>query len=150
MTNLTQKFSQSVFGAATRLIILTLFLMVFGTNAVLAQTRGYVTNFTNNTVSVVNTATNTVVATVPVLGGPYGVAVTPNHAFVYVANFAFNNVQVISTALNAVVATIPVGLGPEGIAITPSGAFAYVANSNSNNVQVISTTTNTVVATIPG
>lgn len=110
MTNLMQNFSRSALGAAIRVVTLMFFLMVFGTNALLGQTRGYVTNFTNNTVSVVNPATNTVVATVPVLGGPYGVAVTPNHAFVYVANFAFNNVQVISTALNAVVATIPVGL----------------------------------------
>ena len=38
----------------------------------------YITNFNDGTVSVINTATNTVVATIPVGGHPYGVAVTPD------------------------------------------------------------------------
>ena len=37
-----------------------------------AQTRAYVTNFTDNTVSVIDSATNTVVATVPVGTNPEG------------------------------------------------------------------------------
>ena len=46
----------------------------------------YVAGFNSNTVSVIDTATNTVTATVPVGGRPSGVAVTPDGAFVYVAN----------------------------------------------------------------
>ncbi|HZQ33849.1 MAG TPA: Ig-like domain-containing protein, partial [Mycobacterium sp.] len=46
-------------------------------------THVYVTNLAGNSVSVVNTATNTVTATIPVGSGPGGVAVRPNGALVY-------------------------------------------------------------------
>src|SRR6266550_4430723 len=108
----------------------------------------YVTNFSSNMVSVIATATNTVVATVAVGTCPLGVAITPDGAFAYVANAGSSTVSVIATATNTVVATVAVGAGPEGVAITPDGAFAYVTNFASNTVSVIATATNTVVATI--
>ena len=48
-----------------------------GTATAQAQTRAYVTNDGSNTVSVIDTATNTVVATIPVGLLPTGVAITP-------------------------------------------------------------------------
>src|SRR5260370_867639 len=99
-------------------------------------------------VSVIDTVTYSVVATIPVGQYPAGVAVTPNGAFVYVANFNSNSVSVISTVTNTVTATVTVGTGPWDIAITPNGAFAYVTNYTSRNVSVINTATNTVVASI--
>jgi YVTN family beta-propeller protein len=108
----------------------------------------YVANETSNNVSVIDTATNTVVATVPVGTFPIGVAATPDGKHVYVAN-SVNSVSVIATATNTVVATITVGLAPFGIAITPDGKHAYVTNANSDTVSVIDTATNTVTATVP-
>ena len=116
----------------------------------------YVTNASSNTVSVIDTATNTVVATVPVGNGevanpflfPSGVAVTPDGKHTYVTNASSNTVSVIDTATNTVVATVPVGINPYGVAIAPDGKRAYVANANSNTVSVIDTATNTVVATV--
>ena len=107
----------------------------------------YVTNAGSGTVSVINTATNSVLTTVPVGVSPEQVAVSLNGLFAYVTNPGSDNVSVIDTATNTVVATILVGTGPAGIAATPNGAV-YVANSGSNNVSVIDTATNTVVATI--
>ena len=46
----------------------------------------YISNFTSNTVSVIDTASNTVTATVAVGTDPYGVAVSPDGARVYVTN----------------------------------------------------------------
>ena len=63
----------------------------------------------SNDVTVINTATNTVVATIPVGSQPIGAAVTPDGTRVYVTNTASNTVSVINTATNTVVATIPVG-----------------------------------------
>ena len=71
--------------------------------------------------SVINTATNTVVATVAVGTDPAWVAITPNGAFAYVTNIGSNNVSVINTATNTVVATVTVGTNPLGVAITPNG-----------------------------
>ena len=69
----------------------------------------------------IDTASNMVVATVPVGSSPYGVAVTPDGKHAYVANIGSNNVSVIHTASNTVVATVPVGTGPVGVAVTPDG-----------------------------
>ncbi len=116
-----------------------------GTATAQAQTRAYVAN-RSNTVSVIDTATNTVVATIPVGQGPWEVAITPDGTRAYVTNAFSNTVSVIDTATNTVVATIPVGA--LGVAITPDGTRAYVTNGSSA-VSVIDTATNTVVATIP-
>ena len=78
-------------------------------------TRAYVTNQTSNNVSVINTATNTVVATVTVGTTPAGVSVSPDGSFVYVTNRTSNNVSVINTATNTVVATVTVGTDPVGV-----------------------------------
>ncbi len=111
-------------------------------------TQAYVTNLEDNTVSVIATSSNTVVATVPVGSGPIGVAVTPDGAHAYVTNFNSNTVSVIATATNTVVATVAVGSFPEGIAVTPDGKHVYVVNFGSNNVSVIVTAGNTVGATV--
>jgi YVTN family beta-propeller protein len=99
-------------------------------------------------VSVIDTATYKVVATIPVGQYPAGVAITPNGAFAYVANFNSNSVSVIDTSTNTVAATVPVGINPLGVAVTPNGAFAYVTDYTSADISVISTSTNTVVATV--
>jgi YVTN family beta-propeller protein len=117
---------------------------IVGTASALAQ-NAYITNAADSTVSVISTATNTVIATIPVGVGPSGVAVTPDGSKVYVANG--NTVSVISAATNTVIATIPVhGTGvPRGVAVTPDGKKVYVANLSDNTVSVISTATNTVI-----
>src|SRR5256886_13710269 len=56
----------------------------FGTATAQAQTRAYVTNESSNTVSVIDTATNTVVATIPVGAVPAAVAITPDGTRAYV------------------------------------------------------------------
>jgi YVTN family beta-propeller protein len=87
----------------------------------------YVTDVTADTgsVSVINTTTNMVTATIPVGLLPFGVAVTPDGSKVYVANEA-SNTAVIDTATNMVSATIPVGVGPLafGVFIQPPPRFA--------------------------
>ena len=121
---------------------------VLGSAPGLAQ-NAYITNSGANTVSVVNTATNTVIATVPVGSGPSGVAVSPDGTTAYVASGDGNTVSVINTAMNAVIATITVGSGPFGLAVTPDGSRVYVADSGDSSVSVVNTATNTVIATIP-
>ena len=106
----------------------------------------YVANYNSNTVSVINTATNTVTATVAVGTHPEAIAVSGGYA--YVTNSGSSNVSVINLSTNTVTATIPVdsGSGPYGVAV--SGGYAYVVNVGSNTVSVINTSTNTVTTTI--
>ena len=129
------------------LLIVAAFVVagLLGNAQCLAQ-NAYITNFASNTVSVIDTATNTVIATAPVGSDPAGVAVTPDGSKVYVANENSNNVSVIDTATNTVIATIPVGIDPLGVAVTPDGSKVYVASIGT--VSVIDTVTNTVTAPI--
>ncbi len=113
-----------------------------------AQFFAYVTNSNSSSVSVIDTASNAVVATVGVGARPIGVAITPDGSRAYVANSFSNSVSVIDAANNTVVATVPVESVPQGLAITPDGSRAYVANSFSNSVSVIYTASNTVIATV--
>jgi YVTN family beta-propeller protein len=116
----------------------------------------YVSNYglhgEGSTVSVIDTATNTVVATVTVGSGPIGVAVTPDGKQVYVTNQGSghsNTVSVIDAATNTVVATVTVGNAPNAVAVTPDGAHAYVTDDSGSapgHVSVIDTATNTVSA----
>jgi len=111
-------------------------------------TYAYVANYSSGNVSVIDTATNTVVSTITVGTNPFDVAITPNGQYAYVVNVGSSNVSVINTSTNAVVATISVGTSPFDVAITPNGQYAYVVNVGSSNVSVINTATNTVVSTI--
>jgi len=108
----------------------------------------YAVSYLNYTVSVINTSTNTVVATITVGSHPSSVAITPNGDYAYVTNYYDGTVSVINTSTNTVVDTITLGAYPYGIAITPNGDYAYTANLYNGNVSVINTSTNTVVTTI--
>jgi len=98
---------------------------------------------------VIDTATDTVIATVQVGDGPMGVAVSPDDRKVYVGNTGSDTVSVIDTTTNTVVSTIPTGRGPTGVALTPDGSKVYVANDGANTASMINAATNTVTATIP-
>jgi YVTN family beta-propeller protein len=81
-----------------------------------------VANYESGTVSVIDTSTNTVVATVPVGSEPLRLAVTPSRGYVYVANDTgaapTGTVSVIKTSTNTVVNTVSVNNGPDAIAIS--------------------------------
>jgi YVTN family beta-propeller protein len=82
----------------------------------------YVTNaaFSIGSVSVIDTAVNSVGDTIPVGTAPFGVAVTPDGKHAYVANLEDNTVSVIATATNTVVGLpIPVGRFPIEAGIIP-------------------------------
>ena len=58
---------------------------LIGSAQALAQ-NAYITNTPANTVSAIDTSTNTVIATIPVGNVPYAVAVSPDGSRAYVAN----------------------------------------------------------------
>jgi YVTN family beta-propeller protein len=129
------------------IVLISLLSLMLCSN-VWAQPFAYITNYGNNTISVIDTLTDTVVATVAVGNDPVGVAVNPAGTRVYVTNRTSSNVSVIDTSTDTVVATVAVGSGPFGVAVNPAGTRVYITNSGSNNVSVIDTSTDTVVAAV--
>src|SRR5262245_35604777 len=61
-----------------RLFIFSLLTAAFAFTSLHAQTVAYVTNNGSNTVSVIDTSSNTVTATIPVASAPLGVAFSPD------------------------------------------------------------------------
>ena len=116
-----------------------------------AGTRAYVTNQGGGTVSVIDTATNTVIGSPITVGsGPTGIVIAVNSAgtFAYVTNQGSGTVSVINTATNTVIGSpITVGSAPTGIviAVNSAGTFAYVTNNVGGTVSVIDTATNIVI-----
>jgi YVTN family beta-propeller protein len=111
--------------------------------------KAYVGNFKDNTVSVIDTAAGTVVATVPVVAGPHGMAVTPDGRRVYISGDNASGVSVIDTASDRVVETIEVGKAPHGVGMTPDGKTLLVTVYADNRVAFVDVATNAVVATVP-
>jgi YVTN family beta-propeller protein len=107
-------------------------LAPFGVAVTPDGSRVYVTNL-NNTVSVIATATNSVVATISVGNGPLGVAFTPDGSKAYVANQFDHTVSVIDTATNAVTATVAVGTSPIAFGIFIRPKFAGKQGSPSRS-----------------
>ncbi|MBN1626693.1 MAG: beta-propeller fold lactonase family protein [Deltaproteobacteria bacterium] len=82
----------------------------------------YVTNYGDDTVSVISLSSWAVTETITVGDGPYGISITPSGDFVYVVNELSGNVSVIYTDHddegdyddNTVVATLDIGNSPIG------------------------------------
>ena len=94
----------------------------------------------NNSVTPINTATNTPGTPIPVGNGPEGVAITPDGKTAYVADFSSGAVTPIDTATNTAGTAIPAGSQREDAAINPGGTTAYFSG---NGVTPINTTTDT-------
>ena len=103
----------------------------------------------SNSISVINTSSNAVIATLPLGRNNYvddDIAITPNGLYVYVTNRYNKSVIVIDTTNNTVLTTIGVDDPSGGIVVTPDGLYVYVLDLYS--LTVINTTSNAVVAKI--
>ena len=93
-----------------------------------AGTRAYVGNFVGQSVTVVDTASATPVATVTGLGQVDGLAVTPDGSSVLVADSSGNALRFIDASTNTVTgASVGLGGNARRIAVTPEGDVAYVS-----------------------
>ena len=74
-------------------------------------------NSLDNTVSVIDGLTETVIATINVGTAPRGVAVSRNYNKVYVVNRLDATISIIDGATNTVTNTVPVGVEPQFIGV---------------------------------
>ncbi|HET9256947.1 MAG TPA: Hsp70 family protein [Pseudonocardiaceae bacterium] len=104
---------------------------------------------TVHAIDVLDTGSNTVIATIPQLARPYLPAISPDGKRLFVPNHDIASVSVIDTASNTVTAQIAVPPNPHWVAFSRDGSRAYTANHESNVVSVIDTATLGVLYTIP-
>ena len=116
----------------------------------------YVSNYgqfnTTGIVSVINSTTNTIVATIPVGKNPQAIAYNPANGLLYVANTLSGTLSIINGTSNSLIGSIPLGdypgKSPTGIAVNPINNTIYVTNMGSNTVSVINGTSNIVIDNI--
>ena len=99
-------------------------------------------------VSVIDTTSNTVVASTPVANNPRSVAVSPNGAVVYVASptLTAGVLERLDPTTHSTVGATPLAT-PIATTFTPDGARAWVAAVD--RAFVIDASTHTLVATVP-
>ncbi len=126
------------------------FLLLFLIHLPLANaaSTAYIANNGSDSLSVLDTATNTITDTIPFASNTYNAAVNPSGTRVYVTNVVDDTVSVLDTSNNSIIDTIAVGAYPAAVTVNPAGTFAYVSNENDASVSVINTATNTVDTTI--
>ena len=139
-------------------LVRLLFVVALFSCTTLGQPYAYVGNMgengdpANDDLSIIDLATNTVIATVPVGDNPQGVAVNPAGTAVYTANTGDNSFTVIdTTTLESTTIPGPGGTGATGVAVHPNGERIYITNpewiagGESSTVWVVDRATNTII-----
>lgn len=99
--------------------------------------RVYVANSDDDTVSIIDTRTDTVIDTLNVGDSPWGIAVGAQGDYVYVTNNFSDTVTVIQTSDNTIYRTFSVGDQPRGVSAPRNGTFAYVVNQGDGTISRI-------------
>ena len=91
----------------------------------------------DNSVTIIDGSTDTVIVTIAVGSHPRQAAANPITNKIYVTNFNSDTVSVISGSTNAVIATINVGMSPYGVGVNTATNKIYVTNFSDGTVTVI-------------
>jgi YVTN family beta-propeller protein len=108
-----------------------------------------VANWCSGTLSVVNTTSARLVATITVGGAyPRGIALSPDSKTAFVALLGSNQIEKVDLASKTESMFARTGDGPREILISPDGKFLYVTNSKSGTVSKVDTANGRVLATV--
>ncbi len=120
------------------------------------EKRLYVSNWGDNTVSVIDIGSESVIGDINVGKNPEGIVISNDGKRIYVANSDTDNISVIDVATNQVTAeiklnedNIPYGTSPTTMDISKDGKYIFVAEALLNSVSVIDTSANKVLGRIP-
>lgn len=98
----------------------------------------YVANFNSDSISVIDTATNTSIETIENTGTkPKKLLIVPDSNLLYCANWGSGDVTVINTANNSIVKKIKTGDAPNDILLSPDRKRIYVSNNKSRSISII-------------
>lgn len=109
--------------------------------------RALVVNYDSGTVSVVDTANDSVINTFNVEQGPTGVAISGDNALAFVSNAYSFCLSIYNVVTGDRIVTVPVS-HPAGIAVGRDG-LAYAVNPGGNSLLIIDPSTGLISATVP-
>lgn len=109
----------------------------------------YCAGSTNNKVTIIDTASNTVSGTITGFGKPHGLAVSPKGDVLLVANTTVGmGVSIVDVASSTITGTVAGTLEGPDVAISPDGRYAYAPQTAAKTVSVIDMATKSVVHTL--
>ncbi|HWD15013.1 MAG TPA: cytochrome D1 domain-containing protein, partial [Casimicrobiaceae bacterium] len=107
--------------------------------------QAYASNEGSGSVSVIDTGSDEVTATIDTGGKPRGIAAAHDAKRLYVSDQAANGLVVIDLAKNAVAQRAPLGKSPEGIYLSHDGRFLSAAIEENNQVAIVDTSSLAIV-----
>jgi gliding motility-associated-like protein len=112
----------------------------------------YITNSASSSVSVINVATNKIVATIPMGADPQDITISHDGKKVYVSDPISRTISVINTATNTVIATTSVPIGSFSMVVSPDNSKLYLVAINpdlgNDDIYIINTTTYNITSTL--
>ena len=127
--------------------ITTILVALMATAAAAPPKRIFVTNEIDDTVSVIDGQTNTVVATINIGKRPRGIGIAPDGSEAYVAISADNAIAVFDPETYAVLRRFASGDDPETFAVHPNGNI-YISNEDDAKASVFNPKTGDKIAEI--
>ncbi|CAM4414780.1 PQQ-dependent catabolism-associated beta-propeller protein [Mycobacterium basiliense] len=118
-----------------------------------------VTNYGDNSVSVIDTDTCRVVETIAGVNEPYAIAVSTteaDRAYISTVSPAYDSIDVVDTSTNTVVASHSLAFSVSDLTVSPDGKYIYASRNGAclADLAVLDTTTGRVevvdIATAPG
>lgn len=109
-----------------------------------AGSRGYVTNQTGQSLSVINVATGVEITKVPLSSDGFNLIVSKNGLKVYVTT-ANGAVHVVRTSSNTIGRTLQLDPVTNGLALDPVRPLVYISSRDGGTVFAINTTTDSIV-----
>jgi YVTN family beta-propeller protein len=111
--------------------------------------RAFVSNAGDDTLSVVDLDTGSLVATISTGDYPHGLRLSPDGRYLMVANVESGSVSLIDVQSLAEVNRVAVGAAPVQVAFLPDGSRAYVSLRDEDAVSVIDLASLKVIGRIP-
>lgn len=115
--------------------------------------QGILSVLNQDSVTLFDTGTNTISATIPLAADSLASIITPDGTTLYAIDSSAPSVFVIDAATNTITGTIPlppiVGPGGFDMIVNPNGDKLYVSNNSSGYVTVIDIPSNLIDANIP-
>ena len=125
------------------------FAAALGARPASAQPFAYVSNEWANEITVIDVATKTAVATIPVGKRPRGLGLSPDGRHLYAALGSEDAIAIVDTAERKVIGRIPAGSDPEMFALSPDGSRIYASNEDANSASAIDVRARRVIASVP-
>ncbi|MFP6682055.1 MAG: PQQ-dependent catabolism-associated beta-propeller protein [Gammaproteobacteria bacterium] len=133
--------------ASSKLMVAIVLATVISVVTAAPPKRIFVTNEKDDTVSVIDGATNMVIATIRIGGRPRGIGIAPDGSEVYVAISTENAIAVFDPETFEVLRSFKGGEDPETFAVHPNGNI-YISNEDDAKASVFNPKTGELLAEI--